>query len=354
MLTISFVSRVGNKHKYYILTQYCFPPHIRIVNGGLLFYRIADTFVPYSIIYQEMKKYDIVLLTDSRYVSYENPDWYIQNIFDDERLVTQALEKRGLSVWRTNWDNTDFNWSETRYVVFRSTWDYFDRFTEFSRWLEHVSGQTRLINPYSIIKWNIDKHYLKDLANEGINIPPTIYIEPGDPRSLHMIIQETGWTDVILKPCVSGTARHTYRLHSGNISAHETVFNQLISAESMMLQDFQGNVIRHGEMAFMLFGGKYSHAVLKKAKAGDFRVHEDFGGSVNEYIASKNEIDFAENLVSICDPLPVYARVDIIWDNNNKLCVSELELIEPELWFRFFPQAAELFADAFMQVANQQ
>jgi len=72
----------------------------------------------------------------------------------------------------------------------------------------------------------------------------------------------------------------------------------------MILQKFQDNVISRGEMAFMLFGGKYSHAVLKKAKAGDFRVHEDYGGSVHEYMASKNEIDFAEHLISICDQFP--------------------------------------------------
>lgn len=301
-----------------------------------------------------MKKYDIVLLTDSRYVSHDNADRYIQNIFDDERPVIQALEKRGMSVWRTNWDNPDFDWSQSRYVVFRSTWDYFDRFPEFSKWLEQVSGQTRLINPYSIIQWNIDKHYLQDLSNKGINIPPTLYIEPGNSRSLQGIIQETGWSDSILKPCVSGTARHTYRLHPGNIAAHETVFNELIAVESMMLQEFQAKVISKGEMAFVLFGGKYSHAVLKRARSGDFRVHEDYGGSVEAYIASQAEIDFAENIVAVCDPLPVYARVDAIWDNNNKLCVSELELIEPELWFRLFPQAAELFADAILKVAIHQ
>jgi hypothetical protein len=140
--------------------------------------------------YQGTNKYDIVLLTDSRYVSHDHPDWYIQNIFDDERPVIRALEKRGLRVWRTNWDNPDFDWSQTRYVVFRSTWDYFDRFPEFSKWLEKVSRQTRMINPYPIIKWNMDKHYLRDLVNKGINIPPTVYIEPGDPRTLQGIIRE--------------------------------------------------------------------------------------------------------------------------------------------------------------------
>ena len=303
---------------------------------------------------QGIKKYDVVLLTDARYVADENPDWYVQNIFDEDELVTRALEKRGLQVWRTNWDNPDFDWSQTRYVIFRSTWDYFDRFPKFSKWLDQVSVQTRLINPHSIIKWNMDKHYLQDLANNGINIPPTVYIEPGDPRTLHGIIQETGWSEIILKPCVSGAARHTYRLHQGNIEAHEIIFKELISLESMILQEFQDKVTSQGEMAFMLFDGKYSHAVLKRAKAGDFRVHEDHGGSVHKYMASKDEIVFAKKVISVCDPVPVYARVDAIRDNNNKLCVSELELIEPELWFRYFPQAAELFADALMKVVDQQ
>ncbi len=121
-----------------------------------------------------------------------------------------------------------------------------------------------------------------------------------------------------------------------------------------MLQEFQGNVITQGEMAFMLFDGKYSHAVLKRAKAGDFRVHEDHGGSVHWHMASEDEIVFANKVISVCDPLPAYARVDAIRDNNGNLCVSELELIEPELWFRFFPQAAELFADALMKLVYQQ
>jgi hypothetical protein len=153
---------------------------------------------------------------------------------------------------------------------------------------------------------------------------------------------------------VSGTARHTYRLHPGNISAHETIFSELISVESMMLQEFQGSVISQGEMAFIQFDGKFSHAVLKRAKAGDFRVHDDYGGSVNVYLASEDEMAFAREVISVCNTVPAYARVDAIWDNNNKLCVSELELIEPELWFRVFPEAAESFADALMKVADQQ
>ena len=88
----------------------------------------------------------------------------------------------------------------------------------------------------------------------------------------------------------------------------------------------------------------YSHAVLKQAKAGDFRVQDDFGGSVTTYNPSETEITFAVNATKACPELPIYARVDIFTDNANQLAVSELELIEPELWFRNNHKAAGILA----------
>jgi len=38
--------------------------------------------------------------------------------------------------------------------------------------------------------------------------------------------------------------------------------------------------------------------------------------------------------------MPDYARVDMIWDNEGQPAVSEVELIEPELWFRMASSAA--------------
>ena len=94
---------------------------------------------------------------------------------------------------------------------------------------------------------------------------------------------------------------------------------------------------------------------MKKAKPGDFRVQDDFGGSVEKYIPSEEEINFAENVVAACDPLPLYARVDMIWDNNNIPAVGELELVEPELWFRYYPKSADLLAESIynkVQIIN--
>ncbi|MCK4880254.1 MAG: hypothetical protein KAS82_06330, partial [Bacteroidales bacterium] len=273
---------------------------------------------------------------------------HIESIMQEDRLVQTALEKRGLKVRRINWDHPEVDWSDTRYILFRSTWDYFDRFPEFDRWLESVKDHTSMLNPYETVRWNLDKHYLLELAEKGVHIPPTRFMEKGDQKSLKELTAETGWSEIILKPVVSGAARHTYRFTPGKSDRYENIFRNLVVKEAMMIQEFQHQVPEKGEVSFVVIGGKFTHAILKKARSGDFRVQDDFGGTVHPYNASEEEIAFAEAVVSHCKQQPLYARVDAVWDNQNQLAISELELIEPELWFRYNPDAANRLADTFI------
>ena len=294
-------------------------------------------------------KIDVCILTDPRYVDIEKSDPYHQNILVEDGLVRESLEQRGLRVERRSWDDAAFDWEQTAFILFRTTWDYFDRFPEFSAWLERVKSRTTMINPYEIIKWNLDKHYLLDLAGAGIHVPPTRFMEKGDAGSLAQKVNATDWREIILKPVVSGAARHTYRFLRENADQLEVQYRELIREEAMMIQEFQVQVPLKGEVAFMLFDGHYSHAILKKAREGDFRVQDDFGGTVQPYEPSPEEITFAEQVLKRSGHDPLYARVDAIWDNQGKLAVSELELIEPELWFRFHPRAAGSLADAIVK-----
>jgi glutathione synthase/RimK-type ligase-like ATP-grasp enzyme len=289
--------------------------------------------------------YNITILTQAEYVNPSTTNKYIDNVLLEDQLIIEALEAKGLKVYRTNWDNPDFEWSSTQYVLFRAIWDYFDRFPEFSKWLEGVSQKTKLINPTEQLVWNMDKHYLRDLEDKGVNIIKTDFIEIGDTRTLQQVIVDSGWEHVILKPAVSGGARHTYKIKPGESVQHELIFKQLIAAEAMLLQPFQKNIMERGEVSFMVFGGVYSHAVLKKAKAGDFRVQDDHGGTIHPYQASAEEIEFVQHVMAVCKTVPVYGRVDVTWDNENHLALVELELIEPELWFREASNSPEMLAD---------
>lgn len=293
-----------------------------------------------------MTKFDITILTEQRYLEGQYADEYFQNVLDEDNLLKAALERLGYSVHRTNWDDADFDWTSTSYIFFRTTWDYFDRYEEFAPWLEDVCTKTKLINPKELIYWSLDKHYLNDLDQAGVRIPNTVFVEPKDTRSLSEVIDSLDWREFILKPAISGAARHTYRFTKEEASKHEAIFSELIAKESMLIQEFQTQILTKGEVAFMVFGGKFSHAVLKKAKAGDFRVQDDFGGTIEIYHPNEEEIAFVEKAFAACNPIPIYARIDVIWDNDDELCIGEIELIEPELWFRMDEQSADRCAIA--------
>jgi glutathione synthase/RimK-type ligase-like ATP-grasp enzyme len=298
--------------------------------------------------------FDISILTDKRYLNPKPNSDYIRNVLNEDRLLSEALEQKGLKVQRLNWDDPEFDWTDTKYVLFRSTWDYFDRIVEFEDWLEKVKHKCTLINDYALIKWNMNKHYLKDIEKEGLPIPPTIFIEKNDELSLQDKVLNLKWEEIILKPVVGATARHTYKFAKENTKEFETLYKELIQQESMLLQEYQKRITTEGEISLIFIGETYSHAVLKRAKMGDFRVQDDFGGSVHPYTANQDEIALAKALVEMCKPKPIYARVDMMRSNSGDLYVSELELFEPELWFRFNPDASQLLANEIQKMAGNE
>ncbi|MBY0326850.1 MAG: hypothetical protein K2Q30_08010, partial [Gemmataceae bacterium] len=240
-------------------------------------------------------KADVALLTDHRYEAMVAlpGDWYLGNILEDDGLLQKELERQGISSVRVDWARKDMDWSQYKCVVFRTTWDYFDRFEEFSQWLDDVSKQTKLCNPYSMIKWNMDKHYLKDLESKGIPVTPSRFVEKGSTVNIEDEILKSGWHELVIKPCVSGAARHTYRVNKLNAKAIETVVNKLLKYESFVYQPFLESVLTQGEDTLMLFDGKFSHAIRKLAKPGDFRVQDDHGGTVHDYQPDAEQIEFA-------------------------------------------------------------
>ena len=297
-----------------------------------------------------MHVFDITILTERRFVNPPVLTPYISNVILEDQLLQEALEQKGLRVARKSWDDADFDWSSTKFALFRTTWDYFNRFAEFETWLKKAAKQCKLIHDTDLVYWNLDKHYLGDLEKRGINIAPTYFVEPGYADSLQNFIKDLPFNEFILKPAIAGTARHTYKFKAEEAFKHQAIFAELLQNESLLVQEYQHQITTKGEISLVVFGGKYSHAVLKTAKPGEFRVQDDFGGTVNNYTPKPDEIAFAEKAIKACKPhIPVYARVDIFWDNTDQLCLAELEMIEPELWFRKDKNAAGRFAEVILR-----
>lgn len=290
-----------------------------------------------------MERADIVLVTEDRYAHPQEINTYIANILQDDDILTKAFAQKNLKAIRVSWSDPEFDWSSTPCILFRTMWDYFNRFAEFTRWLDTIADKTTCINTLETVRWNMDKHYLADLQAKGISIVETQFIHQKNQPSLAELLGNA--QQGIIKPAVSGSARHTYLINRETIASTTPVYQSLIAEEVMLYQPFQEAILEFGEVSCMLMGGQFTHAVLKRAKSGDFRVQDDFGGTVHPYTPTAHEIAFAEQAVQACPSLPAYARVDYTKDANGLPVLMELELIEPELWFRKYPPAATTLAN---------
>lgn len=292
---------------------------------------------------------NIGLLTQKEYVAPKQPSPYVKNILLEDDLIIKAFKGYPIQLQRINWDNQQVNWNDLDVLIFRTTWDYFHRFHEFWAWLEKVKTQVKLINDFSLIQWNIHKFYLRSLNELGITIPPTLFIEKENDYSLDQWVQKSNWEKCILKPAISGSARHTYLLEGQPSKEVSAIYDRLKGEEDLLLQEYQPSIRTKGEASLMLYNGNYSHAILKRAKQGDFRVQDDFGGTVHDFQPTPEDIRFAEAVVAACPSLPVYARVDIFWNEEGKTMLGEVELIEPEMWFRTDEKSATRFASAILE-----
>lgn len=303
-----------------------------------------------------MSQVDVYLLTEGRYVSPKETDWYIEQILHEDGLVQSALEAQGYIVQRVDWADSTIEWTNGRIALFRTTWDYFDRFDEFRDWFEKNRHIISFINPAELIEWNLDKHYLLDLEAKGVPIVPSHFVETGNKTSLEaecrLLNERFGWQEFILKPCVSGGARHTYRFKEPELSGLEETFQGLIKKEPMMLQEFHQSIMTDGELSHMVIDGAYTHSIRKVGAQGEFRVQDDWGGKVEDYSASSDEKDFAEFVMAQCPNEALYGRVDVMFDQKGQPMVSELELIEPELWFRNNPDSAKRLGAAIDRILS--
>lgn len=291
---------------------------------------------------------DVALLTDRRYAApmAASGDWYLGNILADDGLLAAALSARGLASRRVAWDDPTVDWRSFRAAVFRTTWDYAERFGEFAAWLPRVAAATRLVNPSELVAWNLDKHYLAELTAAAVPVVTTTFLERGTAADLGGILRDRGWEEGVVKPCVSAGARHTHRFTAATAEATEAVITPLLAEEAFLVQPFERRVLVDGEDSLMVFGGRVTHAVRKLGAAGDFRVQDDFGGTVRPSRPEREQVELALRAVAACPRPPAYARVDMVRSTLGGWRLMELELVEPEVWLRLHPPAADAFATA--------
>ena len=152
------------------------------------------------------------------------PEWE-----QDDRFLHKTLDDNGVSWIKISWDASQ-DWSEFDAVLIRTTWDYVERRQEFLLTMRRISEQTRLLNPINIIEQNIQKTYLRELAQIGIPIAPTIWVDESIDVRLEMAAN--GWKKGFFKPVVGACASDTLRFTFGEeLKAQKWLDSQLATGK---------------------------------------------------------------------------------------------------------------------------
>jgi glutathione synthase/RimK-type ligase-like ATP-grasp enzyme len=271
----------------------------------------------------------------------------------DDRLLLAPLAARGVRAEPAAWDEPAIDWDSYDALVIRSTWNYHKAYAAFLSWIDRV--ETLGIptwNPPALLRWNSDKAYLRDLTSAGVNVVPTRWVGQTGTASLAQLVADAGWSDVVVKPTISASAYETWRLGGrGVTSEDESRFQRLAARASVMVQPFVPELQRDGEWSLFFLGGEYSHAALKRPRAGDFRVQPEHGGTVESRAAPRHVISAASAVTAHIPGPWLYARVDGC-EVDGQFLLMELELLEPWLGLGAAPGAAERFAEAIGQVVG--
>jgi glutathione synthase/RimK-type ligase-like ATP-grasp enzyme len=233
-------------------------------------------------------------------------------------------------------------------VCLRSTWDYHLRWEEFREWVRGFGGKGRLWNPAATVLWNADKLYLRDLAAAGVALPRTSWFEPGTRPAVPALLEEWGVTRAVLKPRVSATAFGTHVV-SRDCALGETDWAAL-ERSGCLLQTFVPEIQSRGEVSLVFLDGGFSHAVLKRPGAGDFRVQKDFGGTLDTATPADRTIEFGVAALAAAARPWLYARVDLVETDTGPV-LMEVELIEPDLFLT--PVAAARLAEGLVEAVEE-
>lgn len=273
----------------------------------------------------------------------------IPELTADDRLFTVELERQGITVEPVVWDDENVSWKRFDGVLVRSTWDYHLKEARFVQWLDLMEAQhSRMWNQVSTMRWNMRKTYLRDFAERGFAVAPTVWLECGETAQLAEILQAQGWSQAVVKPTLSATAYRTWVTTPATAPAEQADFAALLNESGVMVQAFLPEVTTKGEWALSFFNKQFSHACVKRAKAGDFRVQGEHGGTVE---GATPPASFLATAQAIVDSVPedlLYARVDGI-EVDDVFVLMELELIEPELYLRCDPASPQRLAGAVIE-----
>jgi len=202
--------------------------------------------------------------------------------------------------------------------------------------------KTALHNAPEIVRWNMDKRYLRDVELAGLPVIPTTFVE-----STSDLDEVRFGPDVMVKPTISAGSNDTKRFIDDADAAREFAEKILNSGRAAMVQPYESSIDEMGETGLLYFAGEFSHAFRKGAIFSDgnathngLYVEEEIGPRQPSNAELRLGTQVMEFVKSRFGAVPLYARVDMVSSPSGSASIMEVELIEPSLFLHVDDAAA--------------
>ncbi|EGD81364.1 hypothetical protein PTSG_02083 [Salpingoeca rosetta] len=266
-------------------------------------------------------------------------------------LMKLLKEKHGVDAVNLAWDTPDVfeHWTQRDVGIVKSPWNYHLKYDEFVAFLDEVERRNLVIhNSLSVLRSNIHKGYLTKLEEKGIPTIPTAHYSRGTKHSVADLVEQRGWSDVVIKPAVGASSFKTKHFRAADHEAAQAHLDALLADRDAMVQKFMHSIRTRGETSLIWFDGALSHAVHKRATFEGDQLH------FPEHSAAPTEVEraFVDRVLATQPPC-LYARIDIMQDDDGSIRLSELELTEPYLYLPIHPGASEAYAAAIARTLQR-
>ncbi len=283
---------------------------------------------------------NIALLTTDKYEESWKPD---------DKLLIEALQEYDIEAQSMDWTSHDAVWPQFDAVIVYSTWDYHEKHEEFLAFLRNVEEMgVKVYNPPSVIEWNSNKTYFRDLEKLGLKTIESIYLSSAELGNLKALLIEKGWDECVIKPQISASGNGTYRFNLSTVEMIQELLRN--SDEQWIIQPFAEEIVTEGEWSFVFFDNDYIHCILKKPNEGEFLVQKG-----TKILAEPPEwmIQEVKSIAKTINLPVMQMRIDVI-RRGNEVRIMEVEMIEPNLYLKFFPGSEKIIAKKLSDKLNSQ
>ncbi len=260
--------------------------------------------------------------------------------------LAQALRRRGIDTRFDAWQNAP----QTPFILPLCAWDYAGQPAAFARWMDEAAGNGQhFLNPPELMRWNMNKRYLTDLAAQGIDVIPTEFLAcdgqfgEAHQQVLQRILSAKQWPEAVVKPAIGQSGKGVCKIRAGEALGEAWAGSDI--SDGLMVQPYIRDIEEAGETSLVCVNGRFSHAVRRQPPQGEWRANSAYGVTVLPVNPPDFAVASAEGVLRTLPQMPLYARVDGTLIGDTFL-LNELELIEPALYLHTCGQAAERFADA--------